>query len=639
MYLSREEYDKEVKHLEEVKDIIKSVLKNKNENIEGTKEKIVDSKKYLWEQRNEMFDWDLYSFMNEEDEKVDILNKDIIKVYKLYRSLESPYFCRIDFKSTEGVEKFYIGLTGVDRDYDPIVYDWRANVANLYYNYGLGQAAYDTPLGKVEGEVQLRRQFDIKMGKIENVYDASTTIRDSYLEMALGNNTSEYMRNIVGTIQKEQNDCIRFPISMDLIIEGVVGSGKTSIALHRVAYILYNHKDISNENILLFTPNEEFARYISNVLPELGEMNAPSSNLVELARKFIKDKNIESLMEVASKYYSGKVSVDLSREKRKVTLEYKKEIDKYLDEYFKSLKFDKKFGLKTKFLSKQSLNELKDKVPSNLGFCDRIERLSSYICESFHIDEIKNIKKMVEMVRKTLGVLNDPVLLYEEFTGIHLGETINYVDIIGLLYLYFEVMGYPEDIYIKEVVIDEAQDYPPFFFYLVKKMFRNANFTILGDSKQVINPYYNYETLEDLGKIFDAKYKRFDKSYRSSANIIEYAKRIIDVDITAVRQSASKVVERVSEDIKDLEKEVDRFIGKGYQHIGVIVKTDEEKGFIATHIKNVSIEKVYDAKGLEYDAVIVYTLLKNRYVKEEANLFYIAVTRALHELVIYNQIN
>lgn len=124
MYLSREEYDKEVKHLEEVKDIIKSVLKNKNENIEGTKEKIVDSKKYLWEQRNEMFDWDLYSFMNEEDEKVDILNKDIIKVYKLYRSLESPYFCRIDFKSTEGVEKFYIGLTGVDRDYDPIVYDW-----------------------------------------------------------------------------------------------------------------------------------------------------------------------------------------------------------------------------------------------------------------------------------------------------------------------------------------------------------------------------------------------------------------------------------------------------------------------------------------------------------------------------------
>ncbi|HBA38105.1 MAG TPA: hypothetical protein DCY94_05230 [Firmicutes bacterium] len=638
MSVSKKEFSLEVEHLEEVKKLIRKIISKKDIDITEYKKSIVNSKRFLWEQKNEMYDKDLYAAMDEEDFNVSILNKDIVKVYKLHRSLECPYFSRIDFFSNDEVESFYIGLTGVDRDYEPVVYDWRASVANLYYNYGLGKAHFETPEGRVNGEVVLRRQFDIKMGEMKSIFDATSGIRDEYLESVLSENTSEAMKNIVGTIQREQNDVIRYPINKNLVVEGTSGSGKTSVALHRIAYILYNNKELSNKNVLVFSPSEEFSAYISNVLPELGEDNVPSATFRDLVEKTLGVASF-SLQEEAMSFYEGK-SVDVKSAQHKLSLAYKREIDDYLDSLYDRLKFTKKFGLKTSFISSARLNEIKDSIPRSLGFADRIERLSEKICAEFRIDEVKNARKLEKFIRKNLGISEDPLKLYEDFSGNHF-DKIPYPDTVAMMYLHFEVNGYPDYSNIREVVIDEAQDYVPWQFELFRKIFRSASYTILGDKNQVINPYHRYTSLEDIAKIFEGEYLILNKAYRSSKEIVLFANDLIkENSVEAVRsESGNRVVEKQTSSIADIEEETKRLVEKGYNKIGIIVKTKSEKEkFDFLNHDNVSVSLVYEAKGLEYDACIVYTDKENYYRENEIGLLYIAVTRALHEVVIYNQI-
>lgn len=213
MNISKEEYQYEESHLSQTKDIIEDIIATKNVDIEDYKTRIVERKRFLWEHQNEFIDSDLCSLMNEEDMNVSLVNDDITKVYKLYRSLETPYFSRIDFESDNKKNTYYIGLTGVDKEYEPVVYDWRTAVANLYYNYGLGESQYESDEGLVLGTTTLKRQFDIRLGNLLSVYDNEVGVNDILLESVLAGNTDLYMRNIVDTIQKEQNDIIRASLS------------------------------------------------------------------------------------------------------------------------------------------------------------------------------------------------------------------------------------------------------------------------------------------------------------------------------------------------------------------------------------------------------------------------------------------
>lgn len=641
MLLSNEEYELELKHLEDVKNSIRDTIKDKGLNIEEYKRETIESKKFIWQNQSDYSDKEMVSLMNEEDFKVDLINKDIVKTYKLYRSLESPYFSRIDFETDDKKETFYIGLTGIDRNYEPIVYDWRASVANLYYNFGLGRSHYDTIEGSVEGNTTLKRQFTIQMGEIKNVYDSTLGVRDEYLEESLRQSASEQMKNIVGTIQHEQNDIIRYPSTKNVVVEGTSGSGKTSVALHRIAYILYNRKNITNRNVLIFSPSEEFSKYISNVLPELGEENVPTTTFQELASTFIKNRKIEKLTDFAEKFYENASSTDIESLKFKLSTTYKEKIDEYLKRYFESLNFTKKFGLKKKFISSVELNALKKSIKGNLSFSDKVEYLSEKICASFKIDEIKNVKKMERFVRSSLSIPSDPIELYENFTKTSLESEVSYEDIFGILYLYFEIVGYPEYPEIFHVVIDEVQDYTPWQLEVIKKIFRSATFTVLGDKNQVINPCHKYTSLDELVPIFDAEYVRLNKAYRSSKEIVEFANAIIgEEDVVSVRGSKKEVVIRNSSNLIDIEKEIEILRASGYRSIGVIVKNKSAKeklGFLSG--EGVSVEEVYTAKGLEYDAVLVYVEKSNKFKENELNLLYIAVTRALHELIIYNQYN
>lgn len=642
MNISLEELKKEEKHLSETIKTILCIIEEKNVNIENYKKDIVDRKKFLWQNLNEFSDPEMYSTMEEEDLNVSIINKDIKKVYKLYRSKETPYFSRIDFESSKGKETFYIGLTGVDKDYEPIVYDWRAPVANLYYNYGIGNSEYEVGEEKVTGITKLKRQFDIKMGKIESVYDTASSTSDYLLESALSHNTSEQMKNIVGTIQKEQNEIIRLAASRNVIVDGAAGSGKTSVAMHRIAYLLYNQKDLSNQNILIFSPSDIFSNYIANVLPELGEENVYTTTFKDFCECYIKGIQVESLVEFVERYYENPSNANSLEVKKKLSSAYHSDIDKYLDDYYDSLKFSKKIGLKKTFISSMELNDLKSKIPKSLSFHDRIVRLSEKICEKFGISSLDNATRMYDVIVKTLKVETNPVELYADYLKSPI-EKINYEDIPGILYLYFEVVGYPCMSHIRLVLVDEAQDYSLWQFELLKKIFNRATFTILGDKNQAINPYLKYEDLCEIQKVFkDATYRRLSNTYRSSKEIIAYSNRILDLEgITSVRPSnAWEVIEKCEKDLEsDLKSDITAFKQGGFKHIAVITKTETERQYVYGIVKDLEVEvlPVYAAKGLEYDALIVYTDPNNPYSKEEANLFYVAATRALHALIVYNQ--
>ncbi len=644
MNLNELEMQLENERLKSTIDIIGELIKSKNIDIDEYKSDIIKRKKFLWEQKNEFYDGDLQSAMNDEDFSVDLINKDIVKVYKLHRSKENPYFSRIDFEHESEVESYYIGLTGVDKDFSPVVYDWRTPVANLYYNYGLGESSYDTPAGVITGNTLLKRQFEIKMGKLVNAYDSSVDSRDELLESVLAHNTTEQMKNIVRTIQKEQNEIIRYGGSSTLVVEGVAGSGKTSVALHRVAYLLYNQKGLTNNNVLILSPNEVFSNYISNVLPELGEENVMSTTFDDFASNYIKGVKVESITDFIERHYEMKsAKKDKDDQKSETNVRYRDRLDNFLEEYYESLHFTKKIGLKTNFVSSAELQKIKDGVPKKLSINDRFNYIAEKLCLQFGIEEIKNAPKLKNTIMNILGVEKSPIKLYEIFGGKKIEGTVLYEDIFAILYLFFEVWGYPSFNHIEVVVVDEAQDYSMWQFEFLRKIFNRAVFTILGDKNQRVNPYIKYDSMEEICDVFkNSKYKKLFNTYRSSKEIIEYSNAILGIDgIKSIRPSNGLSVNvRESDDLaRDIGFEVDRFRDLGFERIAVVTKTGAEARELKMKIADESIEfiPVYLAKGLEYDAVIVASEKGKSFSRDEANLLYVAATRALHALSVFNQ--
>ncbi len=631
MKLSNAEMKLEREHLESVKDIINENINKSNLSIEDYKKEVVGKKRFLWENLSDYSDVEMYATMNDEDDNVALINKDIVKTYKLYRSLERPYFGRIDFNSQGKNETFYFGLTGVDREYEPVVYDWRTSVANLYYNYGLGRAEYQTPEGNVLGDITLKRQFKIENGNLISAYDTSTTINDELLENVMEDNTSDHMKNIVMSIEEEQNAIIRSGLKDNIIVEGVAGSGKTSIAMHRIAYMLYNDR-LDSSNVLIFSPNDNFSEYISRVLPEMGEENVPTITFKNL---------VEDLTGIKAEGLIDFIDSKKVPQKEEHSFKYKKEIDEYLVNYFDSLKFTKKIGLKNEFITSSELNSIKNSIPKNLKFYDKMRVLSEKICARFKIDEVKNSDKMLKALRKNFGLKAKAKEIYEEFTGESIQDYIPYSDTIGIIYLYFEMNGYPEFGYIKRVIIDEAQDYTPWQMELIKEIFKSATFMVLGDRNQIVNPFCDRDDFLEFKGIFsNSKYYRLTKSYRSSKAIVEYSNKIIGSnDAKPVRESRNEIFKlKKSENFDSLKEDIHIYKEKGFKRIGVIVKDKDEVESIRTIVQDEAlVYSVYDAKGLEFDAVIVVTRIDDAYTKDEANLLYIAVTRALHALVVYNQ--
>lgn len=680
----------------------------------------IETQKELWEELGSVSVVNgleqIVSFMNFIDRmKYQKRNHEITRRLqeKYERMLQSPYFGRIDFleKGEEKPEKYYIGISNlINEDYDFLVYDWRAPASSMFYDYEIGRAGYKCLEGTIEGELTLKRQFKINKGKMEYMFDSNLKIDDDILQEILSKSTDNKMKAIVTTIQREQNKVIRNEEYKNLIVQGPAGSGKTSIALHRIAYLLYKHREkITAQNIVIFSPNQIFNDYISNVLPQLGEENMLQTTFKEYMHKALGDSFIKEdssdLMEymLTCKQEQGyesrikcikyKSSVEFAKELK----QYAAEVDK-MDRGFKNITFRDKL-----VISKKELEELYYVNYAALPLKKRLAKIREkilYLLKPFKKQRIREIfediwktgeyfskmevtEKSVLLVRAEMQYILEEIERTTKFDLLNIyknmfqnletdikgytletleAQKLNYEDQPPMLYLKGALGDLPKTSNIKYVIIDEAQDYTPLQYEIFYQLFNHASITMLGDLNQSINPYMNVGDYENIAHIFPKENTciiNLTKSYRSTMEITRFSRNILNKEINAEyveRRGDEPIVIGFSDEASIRErilKDIEMYKEQGYKSIGIITRTTKEADGVYNFLKDKAEVKAltkdedeyingtlvipaYFAKGLEFDAVLVYNAGDENYSSEEERLlFYTACTRALHQLNVY----
>lgn len=677
-----EQLKQEEEYLKKTLAVIKELIENDDNSIKDKMAEIQEMKKYLWENNAMLDDAEIASGMYNVNCDISYTNENIKKLLKLKKSLENPYFGRVDFESDGFSEPIYIGINGIAKDLNFYVFDWRTPIASLFYNYGTGPASYEAPSGTISGNISLKRQYKISNEKIERCFNSDINIDDEYLQEILANASSEKMTNIVNTIQKEQNEIIRNVSDKYLIVQGIAGSGKTSVALHRIAYLLYKEKNLSSNNVLIFSPNDVFSQYISNVLPELGEDNVLQTTFSDFAGAYIRDfKEIESFTKFIERYYKndGISEEEYKTTKYKISNEFKSLIDNYIERYRENMSFIRSIIINGKSIKIDDLNRLLKTTFEKFPLSERIDRISEYICDQNNISYKKYGKVIREKIKTVVNFNLDVKKMYEDIissdqfkecaglkenANFTVGKQLRYDDLLPLMYIYFEMNGYPKNNSIRHLIIDEAQDYSLLQLYMLKKIFYTASFTVLGDIHQTINPYYIYNNLNEINSIFEnkGKYIKLNKTYRSSQEIIEFTNQILGLDnacsvrknnaipVTIRSVTKQQAVIQVMQDIEQMRE-------NGIKRIAIITKNNAEtielydrlkdqlddiniiQQNAKTGIGNLVILPSYISKGLEFDGVISYADDNNEYQEKDKYLFYVVCTRAQHNLTVYNQKN
>lgn len=655
MIINKNEYQKEEKYLENVKKLADLCTYNVNVQIDKQKKEIFEIKQYIWNDCKSLSDLEYGNLLNDTDAKVNWTNSQIKQMIKYQHIKQNPYFGRVDFKTEDEVIKVYVGIYGFNYENCNYIFDWRTPIASLFYDYGIGKAKYEAPIGPINGDIILRRQYKIENGTIERIIENEININDEMLQEVLSNNSSDKMKNIVTTIQKEQNEIIRDTANKYMIIQGVAGSGKTSVALHRIAYLLYKEKNLSYSNILIFSPNDIFTEYISDVLPELGERNVLNTTFNDLLEQYLKKfGKFEKFSDFLERVYDNNIKSDY--------IFNRYELDCFIQSYIKSHIFYKNINVGDEMFNKFELNDLLLNKYKKLPLLERISNLAEYLCNKLNVSIRKNKKKIENIIISELGISLDPVFIFSEFLKEKKKEkemtnTIYYEDLEYIIYIYFELNGYPYNSNIKHVVIDEAQDYSELQFYILRKCFEKAYFTILGDVNQAINPFCQYKSLEELSDVFSDGYKyiELNNTYRSSPEILDYSNMILGINnIKSIRLSNGFPVKRYNnnESVDEILKNIQYIYEHGFKSVAIITKNSAETNnlynklvkknikysFTKNMIKKdcVSIMPSYLAKGLEFDGVIIYNDINNKYTEEEKKLHYVAITRAQHILFVYN---
>ena len=677
MNLSEEEFLKEKKHLELTNQLLREQISTLAQDLYDNEEKQQEFKRFVWDTRVELDPTEMKTIMSNNDQEIDNLEMKAKYYKKLYKIQNSPYFAKIVFESDEGINDIYIGLTYLTKDNDNIIYDWRAPISSIFYDYENGDASYEAPGGIVKGYLHNKRQFTIEDSKIKRVFDSKLNVQDEMLQEVLANKTDEYMKNIVNTIQTEQNAIIRNVTDKNLIVQGIAGSGKTSVALHRIAFLLYKIKNLTSDKVLIFAPNKVFSEYISNVLPELGEENTKETTFSDFLETYITEyKDIESFTSFIERYYKKEEEFpDLV--KLKQSNEIIPIIHNYINNYVKKARFTEDILNHDLYISKDKLNYYLTERYSSIPLLERIDEISNKISEMEFNGNKSKAKQIRKWLKERLNISIDLKEIYKsfyksnEFKEIYHKEiptyylnkldskSISYEDACLFVYMKSLLMFLGNDYTIEQTIIDEAQDYNILEYVLLKKILKKSKFTILGDINQTINPYYEYRSLEDLKAVFreSVNYLELNKTYRSSPEIIEHTNKILGLNlVSAIRRDTKIPVEfREENNLKDELLNDIKNLQKDNKSIAIITKTDteaikifkllhkdlEELTLISNNSNKFSRTLVvlpsYMAKGLEFDATIVYTEKNNSYTYKERYLYYVSCTRSQHHLIIYNQ--
>ncbi|MFC3096223.1 HelD family protein [Alteraurantiacibacter palmitatis] len=627
---------------------------------------------HMWDARRDMDHIDKAALRQSIDQMMrssDVMREQQVKLRKLRAS---PYFARFDFRRSDSHQEstHYIGVHDF-RDEDGgehLVYDWRAPVSSLFYDFETGPAFYEAPSGRIEGEITRKRQFRIRKGKMELLIESAINIIDDVLQDELARSSEEGMKTIVATIQRDQNAIIRDAEAHTLIIQGVAGSGKTSIALHRIAFLLYRFKEtISSDDILIISPNRVFADYIGNVLPELGEHPVPEIGMDRLAAELLDDIRFQTFFEQTADVLEKQDPEAIARIKAKANLDLLRELDQYA-KYLEQTSFTPTDCEIRRRPVPGFLFEREWKRYANLAPGARRSATANSVIEEVENQyRIELRKEERAVIRTALAAMINRPTLRQAYKGFYEwngrpellrvgGGKIEYADVFPLIYLKLLTEGienpWPG---VQHLLIDEMQDYTPVQYAVLSRLFPCGK-TVLGDSGQSVNPH-SASRPEDITKVLKgATLVTLNKSYRSTYEIMQFALQVSpNPDLVAMRRhgEAPRVIacRNSNEHLAVIQAEIATFTASDHRSMAIIAKTQTqarklfrqlaEAGTAAKLLDNdsegfstgVLICAAQLAKGLEFDRVVIAGADdKNYHTNMDRNLLYIGCTRAMHRL-------
>lgn len=666
----------EKQHLREVQQILKTALKGIEDKIDLYSTGILETKRYIHENLAELDSAEKAANRTAIYDSVAFGERAVAEREQIEKLIESPYFGRIDFtKATENQEKiFYIGMhTFKDpTTADNIIFDWRAPLSSMFYDFETGPSYYVAPIGKIEGNMTLKRQYRIRSSEMEYMIESSLNIGDEVLQKELSRNSDDKMKNIVATIQREQNAIIRNEEAKVLIIQGAAGSGKTSIALHRVAFLLYRYKKtLTSKNVMILSPNKVFSNYISNVLPELGEENMAEMGFDDIAIDLLGKKyNYQTFSEQVESLLKHAEEKTIARIGFKATNEFVEQLQAYLQHADKHLFIPTDLSIEGIAVSKEKLR-LDYMLLKRLPIKKRLRKIADDLIERYKRNTAKKVDTAVaRQVRSSIQKMfpfNDTLLLYQDFYR-SIGQqdlfcmvkknTFEFCDVAPFLYtkLYFE--GIEQNYkHIQHLLVDEMQDYTPIQYAVLSKLF-SCKMTILGDSFQSVNPYTS-SSAEKIQPYFDGcECVELCRSYRSTIEISRFTQQILDNKklIPVERHGEAPTItvcESPEEQLSTIKNLMDGFKQSEHASMGIICKSQEQAQWLFEQLNpvydnvilldfgsdeykdGIIITSVHMSKGLEFDQVILPDVSDNFYKTQiDRSLLYIACTRAMHKLDI-----
>lgn len=670
MINSTEQEEKE--YLEEIREKLLLALRRVDERVKQFSAELRQNKEYIYEHQSGMDEADMVAAGQSINRMAFSGESAVSMKRKLMKLHQSPYFGRIDFAADGSAPApVYIGIytfldEGVGKN---LIYDWRAPISSMFYDFELGPAWYETPGGKVAGEIRLKRQYRIRDGRMEFMIENDINIHDEVLQKELSKAADDKMKTIVATIQRDQNAVIRNESSSVIIIQGVAGSGKTSIALHRIAFLLYRFREsIAAKDVLIISPNKVFADYISNVLPELGEEQIPEMEIDELAQDLLENKfHFQTFFQQVAFLLETHDPGFIERVRFKSDFEFLRKLNQYL------------IYLENNFFQAQELRIGRTVVPSPFIH----ERFKAY----HRVPLLKRIPQVVKDIQQFVRTNTDRKLTGQEKSRIwqavplmikvnnifelyksfytwlgkpelfHMapGNVLEYSDVFPLIYCKIRMEGVQAFDHVKHLLIDEMQDYTPVQYSVLSRIFKCKK-TILGDITQVVNPYSGSSS-EGIHQVFpQADIIKLLRSYRSTWEITRFTQRILpNPDLIAMERHGPEPVIREfknnTEETEEIRRLIDFFKNSGHHSMAIIAKTHQQSKFLFSALKStgvhlltadstsfksgVVITTAHLAKGLEFDEVVVpFVSARNYHTDVDQRMLYIACTRAMHRLTL-----
>ena len=667
----------EKEYLKQIISFLKKVIGNTDASVKDHVDTLAEYKDYIWS--NKDIDPHEIRSMRESILNHFALGESVINKHKrLTKILAIPYFGRIDFLEKKENSKVMPIYIGIHTFYDPesratLIHDWRAPVSSMFYDHELGEAGYRSPSGEIKGVISLKRQYRIRGGKMEFMIESALTVHDDILQKELSSNADDKMKNIVATIQREQNQIIRNEDIRTLIIQGVAGSGKTSIALHRIAYLLYTFRDsISSKDILIISPNKVFSDYISNVLPELGEETVPETSMEQILSGVLEHKyKYQTYFGLVNELLEKPSSSLIDRIAYKASFGFISELDKFIlhieNTYFKAadVKLTKYITIPAPFIEEQYLRF--NRYPIRRRF----DAMADYMLDMLKIQYTFTVtttgRNLLKKEIRLMFAGNNDIQVYKDFFKwtnnpgmfkMRKGHTLEYSDLAPLAYLHLALEGNGNQPFrVKHLLIDEMQDYSPIQYKVIQKLFPRRK-TVLGDAGQSVNPYGS-STAETIQKSLTAsEIMKLCKSYRSTFEITDFAQKIhpnAELEPVARHGEKPQILQFGSavEELSGIMGLISTYRKSGYKSLGIICKTEQQARKMADMLKSyandisflssqssafvqgIVITSAHMAKGLEFDEVIIPQTDERNYRSEiDKSMLYVAVTRAMHRLTL-----